>query len=316
MSKVNSHPETVRLVPLTERPSKVKLELLGRLPKRAASFKNFWEGLPDILAVRNLREFVRRLAEARRKKYPILMMFGAHVIKTGLSRYLITLMEQGWVTAFACNGAGVIHDFELAYAGQTSEDVASALRNGTFGFARETGQYLNQWAQEAAKGGQGLGFTVGEKIAKSKFPNRDLSLFARAWKLKVPATVHVAIGTDIIYQHPNCDGGAWGEASYRDFRRLTGIVQEMSRGGVLMNFGSTVLMPEVFLKALAVNKNRGLKYPNLTAANFDMIVHYRPRVNILERPTQETERPSAFNFVGHHEILLPLLAHALIEARG
>ena len=305
---------SVRLVPLARRPSKIRLDLLGREPKRGASFRNFWQGLPDILAVRDLRLLVERLAQARRKKHPVLLMFGAHVIKTGLSRYLISLMEREWVTALACNGAGVIHDFEIAYAGRTSEDVAVALKNGTFGFARETAEYLNAWAKEAASSGEGLGRAIGRRISESQFPNKSLSLFARAWELGVPISVHAAIGTDIIYQHPSCDGAAWGGASFQDFRRLAEIVRDLGSGGVVMNFGSAVLMPEVFLKALAINKNLGVRFPNLTTANFDMILHYRARVNILERPTQETSRRSAFNFTGHHEILLPLLAQALVES--
>ncbi|MBI2070188.1 MAG: deoxyhypusine synthase family protein [Elusimicrobia bacterium] len=304
----------LRFVSLKTRASKVRLEFLGSEPKKGGSFKSFFNGLPAILAAQNLREFVEAVVNAKKKKRPVLMMFGAHVIKTGLSRYIITLMEKGWVTALATNGAGVIHDFELAFAGQTSEDVPAQLKAGIFGFARETGQYLNGWAREAAGLGSGLGETIGQKIAASRFPNRRMSLFARAYGLGVPATVHAAIGTDIVYQHPNCDGGAWGQASYTDFKRLTEIVGDLAGGGVIMNWGSAVLMPEVLLKAIAINRNKGRRMDKITAANFDMIPQYRPRVNVLERPTLWSGS-RAFNFIGHHEILLPLVSQALVEHR-
>ncbi|MBI4370614.1 MAG: hypothetical protein HY547_10350 [Elusimicrobia bacterium] len=304
-----------KFISIKDRQSKVHLEFLGSAPRAGVSFDNFWKGLPSILAAGQLKEFVDRLRQSRDKGKPIVAMFGAHVIKTGLSRYLISLMEKGWVTALATNGAGVIHDFELAYAGETSEDVAAQLKKGIFGFTKETGEHLNRWAKEAALKGRGIGEAVGARISKSQFPNKALSLFARAYELNLAATVHVAIGTDIIYQHPNCDGGAWGKASYQDFLRLTEVVGCLDEGGVVMNWGSNVLMPEVFLKALAINKNLGRSFRNITAANFDMIYHYRPRVNVLERPTQE-RGSKAFNFIGHHEIMLPLLAQALMESES
>lgn len=304
--------QAVRLVPLKTRPSKVPLKLLGTYPKKGRSFNDFWQGLPDILAVKNLRLLVDRIRLARKKGKPVMVLFGAHVIKVGLSRYLTSLMEGGWITALATNGAGLIHDFELSFAGHTSEDVGAHLKKGIFGFAKETGFYVNEWAKGAAKAGLGLGLHAGEQIAKSAFLNKELSLFAKAYSLKIPVTVHVAIGTDIIYQHPNCDGAAWGAASFKDFQRLTQIVGELDGGGVVMNWGSAVLMPEVFLKAVAVNCNLGRRFRELTAANFDMINHYRPRVNILERPAH-LDNGTAINITGHHEILLPLLAQALVE---
>lgn len=303
----------VRLVPLQKRKSKVSLELLGAAPQKNISFRRYWEGLPAILAVHNLKTLVGKIFEAKKKGNPVIVMFGAHVVKVGLSRYLMALMEKGFITALATNGAGVIHDFELSFGGETSEDVAENLKKGTFGFAKETGQYLNSWAKLAARQSKGLGLTVGEQILKSDFPNKDLSLFAKAAALGLPLTVHVGIGTDIVYQHPNCDGAAWGKASYEDFKIFTRAVAKLADGGgVAMNWGSAVLMPEVFLKTIAINKNLGRSFKNLTSVNFDMIPHYRPRVNVLERPTQE-EGSLALNFIGHHEILLPLLAQALID---
>jgi len=303
----------VRYISLKDRASKVRLDLLGKEPRAGASFRDFWDGLPEILAARELKILVEKILEARRLKRGVLAMFGAHVVKVGLSHYLIRLMEKKFVTALAANGAAAIHDFELAYCGSTSEDVARHLKKGIFGFARETGDYLNRWARGAARAKRGLGDAIGAAIAGSRFPNRSLSVLARARDLGVPATLHVAIGTDIIYQHPSCDGAAWGEGSLRDFRTLTRVVGGLAGGGVAMNWGSAVLLPEAFLKAVAVGKNLGVSFRNLTTANFDMVNHYRPRMNVLERPTQEPGS-MALNFTGHHEILLPLLAHALLEA--
>ncbi|MBI4668573.1 MAG: hypothetical protein HY747_05210, partial [Elusimicrobia bacterium] len=294
------------------RPSKVRLDMLGREPGRGLSFHEFWRGLPSILAVENLRDLIESIAAARRKKKPVLMMFGAHVIKTGLSRYVISLVKSGWVTALATNGAGAIHDFELAFAGLTSEDVAVRLKKGVFGFTRETPEHLNSWAKEAAASGRGLGETIGERIARSRFPNRGVSLFSQAFLADVPITVHAAIGTDTVYQHPACDGAAWGAASYNDFRRFARIVGCLDGGGVAMNWGSAVIMPEIFLKAVAIARNLGNPMSGLTTANFDMISHYRPRVNVLERPAMGKGSKS-FNFIGHHELLLPLVAQALAE---
>ncbi len=313
MPEIKADLSKVRLVLLKKRHSKVHLANLGGTPRQGISFQKYWENLPNILAVQNLKLLVDKIRQAKKNRRPILIFFGAHVIKVGLSRYVEVLMEKGFVSAFATNGAGLIHDFELAFGGETSEDVAVNLKKGTFGFAKETGDNLNRWAKEAAAKSRGLGSYVGETILKSKFPNKNLSLFAKAYALGVPATAHVAIGTDIIYQHPSCDGAAWGKASYEDFKIFAGMVGKLaSGGGVVMNWGSSVLMPEVFLKALAINKNLGKSFKNLTCANFDMIPHYRPRVNVLERPTQEAGS-IALNFIGHHEILLPLLAQALIE---
>jgi hypothetical protein len=307
--------DKVRTVPLRRRRSKVHLSDLahGRNFTRGASFARFWEGLPNILASKDLKELVGRLRTARSRKKPIVLMFGAHLIKTGLSPIILQLMREGWVTVLAANGASVIHDFELSFAGITSEDVARNLSDGSFGMAKETGEFVNKAAKEAASSGRGLGETVGRLIAESGFPNRSLSLFAEAWRLGLTATVHVGIGTDIIYQHPNCDGAAWGESSYRDFRVLAGVLSKLGGGGVVLNVGSAVILPEVFLKALTVARNLGHPVRNFTTANFDMYRMYRPTVNVVERPVLQGGK--GYSFTGHHEILLPLLAQALLEKR-
>lgn len=307
--------DKVRTIPLKGRGSKVRLADLAqaRALVRGASFRRFWNGLPHILAARDLKDLVARVRAARAKKKPVLMMFGAHFIKTGLSPVLLQLMREGWVTALAANGASAIHDFELAYAGNTSEDVAKNLADGSFGMARETGRFLNDAAKAAAAAGRGFGETFGQAVAESDFPNRELSLFAQAWRLGLPATVHAAIGTDIIYQHPGCDGAAWGAASYRDFRILAGVLTKLGNGGVVLHVGSAVILPEVFLKALTVARNLGYKVQDFTTANFDMYRMYRPTVNVVERPVLKGGK--GYSFIGHHELLLPLLAQALVEGR-
>lgn len=298
---------------VSSRPSKVRIEELAKPLAPGASFQEFIGSLPHILAAQELRVLIDAIVAAHRRKRPVIAMLGAHVIKCGLTPLLNDLIRRNVITAIAMNGAGIIHDFELAYVGKTSEDVASALEDGSFGMARETAQYLNGAAKEGARKGWGLGESVGRMIARSEWPYRDLSLLATCYDNKRPATIHVAIGTDIIHQHPSCDGAALGKTSLTDFRKLTQAVAGLE-GGVVLNLGSTVILPEVFLKAVSVSRNLGAKVKNFTAANLDMIRHYRPTTNVLMRPLSLGGR--AIQITGHHEILLPLIHAAVIEELG
>jgi hypothetical protein len=301
----------IKTIPLKIRTSKVKKSDFAKTLKKPVSFKNFLGAMPEILAGKNFRDLVNLIFQARKKGKPVICAFGAHVLKCGLAPLLIDLAEKGIITAFASNGASTIHDFELAYAGFTSEDVAVRLKDGSFGMARETGEFVNGAARAAFEKKQGLGYTVGSQIENKKLPNRKLSIYAAAFRLNIPITVHVAIGTDIIYQHPQCDGAAWGYASYQDFQIFAKNISDLGSGGVFLNFGSAVIIPEVFLKALTVVRNLGYKVFDFTTANFDMIRQYRPITNIVNRPTQGSGR--GFDFTGHHEIMLPLLYAALID---
>lgn len=294
----------IKTVSLKKRPSKVKKSDFARELKKPIKFNDFWDSMPEILAGNNLKNLVKSVIKAKSAKKPVILSFGAHVIKCGLAPIIIDLMAKGFITALATNGASTIHDFELANSGQTSEDVEKRLQDGSFGMTRETGIFLNNAAKEASIGNSGLGETVGRKILSNKLPNAKLSIFANAYKLGIPVTVHVGIGTDIIYQHPQCDGAAWGKASYSDFLKFAENISGLGNGGVIINFGSAVILPEVFLKALTVCRNLGYKVYNFTTANFDMIKQYRPMQNIVSRPTMKGGQ--GYDFVGHHEIMLPL----------
>lgn len=278
--------------------------------KPGASIRTFLDSLPEVLAAAQLRELARRIARAHRAGKPFLMLSGAHPIKLGLSPIICGLMRDGIISAIATNGAAIIHDFELAFAGRTSEDVGEGLADGSFGMAEETGAFLNRAALMAADENRGLGEIVGREIWERRLRFRDTSLFATAWRLGLPATVHVALGADIIHMHPSADGAAIGAATMHDFRRLAAVVAELS-AGVVLNLGSAVIMPEVFLKALNLARNLGRPVRNFTAADMDFIRQYRPRVNVLERPTESGGR--AIMLTGHHEIMFPLLAAAIRE---
>jgi deoxyhypusine synthase len=237
-------------------------------------------------------------------------MAGAHPIKTGLSPLICELIRDGVVSAVATNGAAIIHDFELALAGRTSEDVGAGLSEGSFGMAQETGEFLNRAAAIAAQEGRGLGEIVGREITRGRLKHRAISIFATAYEAGAPATVHVAIGADIVHMHPNADGAAIGQATFADFHRLVDVVGTLSRG-VALNLGSAVIMPEVFLKALNLCRNLGRKVRDFTTADMDFVRHYRPRVNVVERPTRNSGR--GIMLTGHHEIMFPLLAAAVRE---
>jgi hypothetical protein len=303
----------VRTYPLGGRRSKVSAEALAKPYSEGSSFADFVSGLPDFLAAGDIRSVVSAISSARDKGRPVILGMGAHSIKVGLSPVIVDLMERGLITAIAANGSCIIHDFELSYAGHTSEEVASSLRDGSFGMARETGSLINRAIKKGVKAGHGIGRSIGEFIESSKFPGKDLSLFAAASRLGLPASVHVAMGTDIIHMHPSADGAAIGEGSLRDFRLLSSVVADLE-GGVYINLGSAVLLPEVFLKALTVARNLGNKVRKFTTVSMDFKQHYRVNENVLRRPT--SEGGAAYSLTGHHEIMLPLLAAMIIEETG
>ena len=272
--------------------------------------RSFLRGLPDILAAQNLKTIARKIAECKRRNKTVLLGMGAHPIKVGLSPLIIDFMERGIVHAVALNGAGVIHDFELAYMGETSEDVATALKDGSFGMAEETGAFINAAISEGSMHQLGVGAAVGAAILKSRLPHRKLSILAKGAQLGIPVTSHVAIGTDIIHMHPKADGAALGDCSLRDFRTLTSVVATLD-GGIYLNFGSAVVLPEVFLKAVSLARNLGNPVQDLTTVNLDFIQHYRPLTNVVNRPTLGSGK--GYYLTGHMEIMVPLLFVAVLE---
>jgi hypothetical protein len=303
----------VRTYSIAQRRSLVNKDALYRPPRRADSFAEFWRSMPDVLAARDLKELVARVCAARARGRGVLVMAGAHVIKTGLSPGLIRLLEGGWITGLALNGAGAIHDLELAFFGGTSEDVGEALPRGRFGMARETSTWLNQWISEAARRQEGLGEGLGRAFLEHARSGGKRSLLATCYRLGVPATVHLSIGADINHQHSGFDGAAAGETSSRDFRILCAEVGRLT-SGVALNLGSAVVLPEVFLKAVSVSTNLGRRFSGLTTAVFDFQRQYRPLENVVRRPALQGGR--GYYLVGHHEILLPLFFQALLWAGG
>ena len=295
---------------LATRKSLVTLKQFAELTGPSGSVSRFLDALPDVLAARALKGLAGAVVKARRAKRPVVMAFGAHVVKCGLSPVVIDLMKHGIITALATHGASAIHDYEIAAAGHTSEDVAAGLSKGTYGMTRDTAEALGEAAWQAVEAGCGLGRALGDLINRQKCKHRKLSIFAEAARLKVPCTVHVAIGTDTVHAHPEVDCGVLGAASERDFEIITDVVGKLNRG-VWLNVGCAVILPEVFLKAVAVNRNRGVKLDRITTANLDMIQHYRPRTNVLERPAAKS-----FAITGHHEIMLPLLRLAILQEEG
>jgi arginine dihydrolase ArgZ-like protein len=299
--------------PLDSRQSKTRVEDFGRPASGATTVAAFVESLPDILAGADLKAVVRALVEARRTDAGIVWGLGAHVIKTGVGPVLVDLMERGFVSAIATNGAGVIHDVEIALVGRTSEDVDEALGPGRFGMAEETGRLLNEAITEGVGTGLGLGQSVARFLAARPSKFAEKSVLAAAARLGIPVTVHVALGTDIIHMHPSASGAAIGEGSLRDFRYFVSNVARLERG-VYVNCGSAVVLPEVFLKAVALARNRGIELAQLTAVNLDFIRQYRAQTNVVARPTAGTGR--GYSIVGHHEILIPLIAAAVKESLG
>lgn len=291
----------------TRRHNRTQVDLLGRPAKKSGA--DFFDSLPRFLKANELNEFVALVAKARTKERPFHLLLGAHTIKVGLSPILIDLMRRGIVTGLSFNSAGLIHDLELAFFGGTSEDVQAGLADGSFGMVKKTAELFAAVTCLAAERDIGLGFAAGLFINEQRAKHRKVSLFGRARAMDLPVTVHIGIGTDIVAQHPEFDAAATATASHLDFRLLASICTEIDQGGIATNIGSAVILPEVFLKALTVARNIGSYKSRLVTANFDMILQYRPMQNIVSRPTAGCGR--GFNFVGHHEIMVPLLAWAL-----
>ncbi len=302
----------LKTYPLKRRHSKVRLSDFASVWKLGGSFNQFLRSLPDILAVKALREVVGAIVRAHRRGKPVILGMGAHPVKVGLNPIIVDLMERSVISAVAMNGAVIIHDFELALMGHTSEEVDAEIDSGRFGMAEETGRMLNEAIARGVKDGQGLGEAVGHYINRYKglFPNRATSILATGARLGIPVTVHVALGTDIIHMHPSADGAAIGAGSLLDFRRLAAVVAGME-GGVYLNLGSAVIMPEVFLKTVALGRNLGHDLRNITTVNMDFLSHYRPTTNVVRRPTQKGGK--GYTLIGHHEIMFPLLAAAVLE---
>lgn len=306
----------LRLISRCDRAHKVAVEALAKTPPPGCSFREWLAALPDFLGAAELRQIVAAVVAARRAGRPVVFAFGGHVIKTGCSSLVIDLIHRGLVTALATNGSGAIHDLELAETGATSEDVADTIRDGRFGMVRETCERMNAAARAGAA--VGLGRALGQLLADGRAPHQDLSLFAAAYRAGIPATVHVALGTDTVHMHPQADGAAIGAASLADFRLLCDIVADLTAraphpqtGGVWLNVGSAVVLPEVFLKAVSVARNLGYSLHGMHTANLDMLRHYRPTQNVLTRPVAPG---CGHSLVGQHELLLPLLRQALLEA--
>jgi hypothetical protein len=308
----------VRTYPLASRKSKVNVADFAKPPAANISISKFLDSLPNFLAAEDLRQLLGAVQRARAGKKAILWGIGGHVIKVGLGPILIDLMEHGFVSGIAMNGAALIHDFEIAIAGNTSEDVDASINEGQFGMARETGEQLNEIAKSAARSGIGYGEAAGQFLASSNAKARyaSSSVVATAYRRRIPVTVHLAIGADIPHMHPAADGAALGAATYRDFLLFCALVKSMQPGGVYMNWGSAVLLPEIFLKAVSVVRNLGVPLRPMTTANFDFIQHYRPLQNVVKRPTLSAGKghgveSKGYAITGHHELIMPLVAAAL-----
>ena len=310
----------VHTYPLASRKSKVNVRDFAKPAGHASSLTKFLDSLPSILAAKDLREVATSIRKARKRKRAILWGIGGHVIKVGLGPVLIDLMQNGFVSGIAMNGAALIHDFEIAMVGTTSEDVEAALGEGQFGMARETGSGINEIAKLAHRVRMGYGEAAGQYLLSGMLEPKHphTSVLVAAYKQKIPVTIHLAIGTDIPHIHPAVDGSALGSASHYDFRLFCALVQRMHDGGVYLNWGSAVILPEVFLKAVSVVRNLGVPLYPITTANFDFIQHYRPRQNVVSRPTiarkgTKDRGSKGYAITGHHELLLPLLAAALVS---
>jgi hypothetical protein len=296
--------------PAHGRKSTVSVDRLGKPYSKGSSLAGFIDGMPDILAAKDTRDLAYLIARARKEKRGVLLAMGAHPIKVGISPVIIDAIESGIFTGIATNGAAIIHDFELALTGRTSEDVSAVLGSGQFGMAEETATTLNSAITEGSREDLGIGRSVGRHIAENEYSHSNASVFAAAFREGIPATVHVAIGTDIIHMHPSCSGAATGEASLADFHLFARQVAALDNG-VFINLGSAVLLPEVFLKAYSLARNLGHKMTGLCTVNMDFIQHYRPRVNVVQRPTMESGK--GYTITGHHEIMFPLLMAAVKE---
>lgn len=308
--------DRIRTYALAKRKSKVAARDFARPHRRGASLGAFLDSLPRILAAEDLRAVVRAIVRARARRKAVLWGIGGHVIKVGLAPLLIDLVRRGYVSGIAMNGAALVHDFEIALVGNTSEEVETALGRGEFGMAEETGLYLNEVAVGAWRGRVGMGEAAGRLLISQRLGAKhlDRSLLAAAYRARVPVTVHLAIGTDIPHMHRAVDGAALGAATHHDFRLFCALVKRMHPGGVYLNWGSAVILPEIFLKAVSVVRNLGVKLAPITTVNFDFVQHYRPQQNVVKRPTMGAGS-RGYALTGHHEILLPLVAAALVEAK-
>ncbi|HEV7992254.1 MAG TPA: hypothetical protein VGP25_10560 [Gemmatimonadaceae bacterium] len=304
----------MRTVPVAVRPNKVSARDFAHPPGDDRSFRAFLHALPDVLVARDFRAVVDAIVTAARRSRGVVVMLGGHVVKTGLAPVLIDLMQRKIVTHVAMNGSGAIHDYEVARFGATSEDVAAGLKDGTFGMADETGREMNEAFVAGMRDAIGMGEALGRALDRAEhLANPELSIVLAAYRLGVPLTVHAALGAEIIHQHPAANGAAIGDTSHRDFRRLAHSLAALDDGGVVLNLGSAVIMPEVFLKALTVARNLGAGKPqSFTSVDLDMQRHYRPRVNVVQRPTMQSGR--GYEITGHHEIMVPLLAWAVVDA--
>ena len=300
---------SVTTYPLQDRINKVSVKDFATLTDSEMDISPFLHTLPKILKGQDFLELIDKIVAACRRKKAVIVMMGGHVIKCGLSPLLIALAKQGVITGFAFNGASSIHDFEIALIGETSEDVSAYLQTGQFGMWEETGKLMNNAIQNAADTSIGMGEALGKKLIALNAPYNAYSILAAGIKHDIPITVHVAIGTDIIHQHPSANGAAIGEASFTDFRLLTQLVTQLEDGGVVLTFGSAVILPEVFLKALTVARNLGYTVTHFTAADFDMNQQYRPLENVVKRPTEIGGK--GYTFTGHHELMIPLLVQAI-----
>ncbi len=310
----------VHTYPLASRKSKVSVRQFATATVKRTSFVKFLDALPEILAAQDLRDLLIAVRQAKKQKRAVLWGLGGHVIKVGLGPLLIDLMKKGFVSGIAMNGAALIHDFEIAMVGNTSEDVDRGISAGKFGMAEETGETINEIAKLAHRLRMGYGEAAGQYLTSGILSPRygSDSVLMQAYRLRIPVTVHLAIGTDISHMHPAAEGAALGAASFNDFRLFCALVQQMDGGGVYLNWGSAVLLPEVFLKAVSVVRNLGFALQPITTANFDFIQHYRPVQNVVKRPTAASKGSSGkesrgFAITGHHELLLPLVAAALVE---
>jgi hypothetical protein len=304
-------PEDLKTYSLKSRKSKVNVKDFAGVLRGGESISQFIDSLPDVLAAKDFKQFLNLMRKAKEKNKSIIFALGAHVIKVGLNPILVDLMKRGWVTCLALSGADIIHDFEIAYCGQTSEDVSIQLKEGQFGMAQEPGEMLNQAIILGAKEDLGLGEAVGRMLATSDFPYKNISLLANSYELNIPTTVHVALGTDTIHFHPQAKGEALGKTSLKDFFLFCALLEKLDGGGIFVNIGSAVVLPEVFLKAVTFVRNKGISLKGFTTAVFDFIHHYRPYQNVVKRPVAEKGR--GFYFIGHHELMIPLLAATLQE---
>ena len=300
----------IRTYALAERANKVAIADFAGIHAKGDSLAAFLDKLPRFLVANDFLAVAAAVAQAVRDGRPVVVMMGAHPIKCGLNPVLVDAMRRGIISAVAFNGAGAIHDFETAFQGETSEDVQHGLDDGSFGMVDETSRLMNTALEAGVRAGLGAGETLGRAILDAAYPNRRLSILATGAELGIPVTVHIAIGTDIIHQHPTANGAVLGEASYRDFQRFASVVARLE-GGVVLNIGSAVVMPEVFLKALTIARNLSNTVDHFTAATFDMIRQYRPSENVIRRPTHLGGH--GYYIVGHHEIMIPLLFAAVTE---